>query len=68
MQHKYYVQQTEPEHQPRQDHTHEVRHRNKWNATVTTRHYSEADTEIERRWRTAHGYRVFIEEIKPNGS
>lgn len=67
MQHNYYVRRNEPEHQPRRDHTHEVRHRNQWGAHVTTRHYSAQDAAIEKRWRTAHGFRVIIKEVKPNG-
>lgn len=69
MQHNYYVRRNEPEHQPRRDHTHEVRHRNGYGATVTTRHYGEGDALVEKRWRendmarrypTAHGYRVEV--------
>lgn len=66
MQHNYYVRRNEPEHQPRRDHTHEVRHRNGYGATVTTRHYSEADALVEKRWRAAHGYRVELEVIALN--
>ena len=66
MQHNYYVRRNESEPQARRDHTHEVRHRNGYGATVTTRHYSAQDAAIEKRWRTAHGFRVELEVIAPN--
>lgn len=37
-----------------------------YGATVTTRHYSEADALVEKRWRAAHGYRVELEVIALN--
>ena len=60
MQHNYYVRQNEPEHQPLTNHTHEVRHRNGYGATVTTRHYTPSDAEVERRYRAAHGWTVEV--------
>lgn len=67
MQHTYYQKQPTTEHQPRMDHSHEVRHRNQWGATITTRHYSEGDAIVEKeRVLTAHGYRAIIRAVKPS--
>ena len=62
MQRSYYRDLSAVEHQPRQDHTHEVRHQNGYGATVTTRHYSHEEATVEQQWRTrtAHGYRVEV--------
>lgn len=62
MQHTYYQKQPTMEQRPRANHTHEVRHRNTYGATVTTRHYSPEEAIVEQQWRvrTAHGYRVEV--------
>lgn len=67
MQHNYHLNVAAVEHHLPQDHRFEVRHRNRWGATVTTRHYSEEEAAIEKRWRTAHGFRTIIRAVVDGG-
>lgn len=69
MRHNYHIQSDTSSHQSHSIHTHEVRHRNGYGTRVITRHYSEGDAIVEKRWRendiasrypTAHGYRVEV--------